>query len=154
MKYRVMPKLTSILLSVVVVTFIVTTNASPLFARTVLPSTSPAPTTYIRPLIASTTPIGISYGDTLFWDSASVLSQTLDDAVAVGITTIRLDLAWGDIQRACEPRRLRLIRRRRHQSLCTYGSPYLGDLERTQSCKLLAANSKCHSVYATIECDI
>ncbi|MDQ2885067.1 MAG: cellulase family glycosylhydrolase [Chloroflexota bacterium] len=100
MKYRVMPKLTSILLSVVIVTFIVATNASPLFARTVLPGTSPAPTTYTRPLIASTIPIGISYGDTLFWDNASVLSQTLDDAVAVGITTIRLDLDWGNIQPA------------------------------------------------------
>jgi polysaccharide biosynthesis protein PslG len=46
------------------------------------------------------TPIGISYGDTLVWDSSTVLSQTLDDAVAVGITTIRLDLGWNDIQPA------------------------------------------------------
>ena len=43
-------------------------------------------------------PAGISYGDTLVWDSSSVLSQTLDDALAVGITTIRLDLSWDDIQ--------------------------------------------------------
>src|SRR5713226_6130889 len=42
--------------------------------------------------------IGISYGDTLSWDSTSVLSQTLDDAVALGATTIRVDLGWDDIQ--------------------------------------------------------
>jgi polysaccharide biosynthesis protein PslG len=43
-------------------------------------------------------PIGISYGDTLPWVSPSVLSQTLDDAVAEGVTTIRLDLSWDVIQ--------------------------------------------------------
>ncbi len=42
--------------------------------------------------------IGISYGDTLVWDSPDVLAQTLDDAVAMGVTTIRLDLGWDDIQ--------------------------------------------------------
>jgi polysaccharide biosynthesis protein PslG len=55
--------------------------------------TLPARTGIINP--AS---IGISYGDTLSWDSTSVLSQTLDDAVALGVTTIRLDLGWDDIQ--------------------------------------------------------
>lgn len=49
---------------------------------------------------SSTAPasIGISYGDTLSWDNATDLSNTLDDGVALGITTIRVDLSWADIQ--------------------------------------------------------
>jgi len=42
--------------------------------------------------------IGLSYGDTLFGASPSLLAQTLNDAVAVGAGWIRVDLAWDDIQ--------------------------------------------------------
>lgn len=48
--------------------------------------------------ISGSKPVGISYGDTLVGDSPSVLTQTLNDAVAIGATTIRLDLDWNDIQ--------------------------------------------------------
>jgi hypothetical protein len=44
------------------------------------------------------TRFGVSYGDRLVWMSSSVLNQTLDDAVAVGVGWIRLDLSWKDIQ--------------------------------------------------------
>jgi hypothetical protein len=46
----------------------------------------------------SSIPVGISYGDTLVWESPTTVSQTLDDAVALGVTSIRLDLNWDDVQ--------------------------------------------------------
>ena len=47
---------------------------------------------------SGTLPIGLSYGDTLFSATPAVLSQTLNDAVALGVTWIRVDLSWNDIQ--------------------------------------------------------
>jgi hypothetical protein len=42
--------------------------------------------------------IGIAYGNTLMGMSNTELAAALDDAVAVGVRRIRVDLAWGDIQ--------------------------------------------------------
>ena len=97
MNNRVRPKLTAISLNIVLVMFTFAIYASPLLT---IPASAKLPHVIMRrygPLI--TKPImGISYGDTLVWDSPSVLAQTLDDAVAVGVTSIRLDLNWDDIQ--------------------------------------------------------
>ena len=41
-----------------------------------------------------TVPIGISYGDTLTWMTDRELGAALDDAVALGVTTIRADISW------------------------------------------------------------
>jgi hypothetical protein len=86
MKMQVKSKLTSFLLNMVIVVFTVAIYVSPVSAKQALVSyTIPAQ-------------IGISYGDTLVGNSPSVLSQTLNDAVALGVTTIRVDLGWDDIQ--------------------------------------------------------
>src|SRR5215471_18807721 len=98
MTIQVKPKLTSVFLKVVVVVFIVAMLIGPLVAKSATVGISYTLAMLIGPLIARPAPVGISYGDTLIWDSSSVLSQTLDDAVAVGATTIRLDLSWDDIQ--------------------------------------------------------
>ncbi|MFZ0835133.1 MAG: cellulase family glycosylhydrolase [Mycobacterium sp.] len=42
--------------------------------------------------------LGIAYGDTLTWLSDDDLSATLDDAAAMGIKWIRVDLSWANIQ--------------------------------------------------------
>ncbi|MDX2705409.1 cellulase family glycosylhydrolase [Streptomyces sp. PA03-6a] len=42
--------------------------------------------------------MGISYGDTLTWKSDADLARGLDDAVAVGVTWVRMDLSWNNIQ--------------------------------------------------------
>lgn len=98
MTIQVKPKLTSAFLKVVVVVFIVAMLIGPLIAKSASVGISYTLAMLIGPLITRPAPVGISYGDTLIWDSSSVLSQTLDDAVAVGATTIRLDLSWDDIQ--------------------------------------------------------
>jgi hypothetical protein len=41
---------------------------------------------------------GIDYSDTLPWETDSELAASLDDAVDVGATWIRVDLAWEDYQ--------------------------------------------------------
>jgi hypothetical protein len=43
-------------------------------------------------------PIGIATGDTLPWLTPTALDQELDDMGALGVTSIRLDLAWDDVQ--------------------------------------------------------
>jgi hypothetical protein len=42
--------------------------------------------------------IGLAYGDTLPGLSEADLARTLDDAVALGVGWLRVDLAWDDIQ--------------------------------------------------------
>ncbi len=79
MRNQLKSMLTSIFLIVGVVVFAITTYVSPHTAK-------------------ANVIVGISYGDTLVWDTPKVLSQTLDDAVAVGVTSIRLDLSWDDTQ--------------------------------------------------------
>lgn len=44
--------------------------------------------------------IGISYGDTLSFDSPSALSAALADANSIGAAWIRVDLSWNDIEPA------------------------------------------------------
>jgi len=41
---------------------------------------------------------GMSYGDTLTFDTGQQLDRALDDAVALGVTWVRTDLSWEDIQ--------------------------------------------------------
>src|SRR5256885_1584545 len=98
MKNKVKPKLTSVFFNVVVVAFIVAIDVGPLFARPAPVGISYTLAMRAGPLFARPVPVGISYGDTLVWDSSSVLLQTLDDAVAIGATTIRLDFGWDNIQ--------------------------------------------------------
>ncbi len=94
MKNQFKSKRTQLLLIGVLAAFLVGIGLGLLIPRTVpLHISLPARTTSTTPAL-----IGISYGDTLPGDSTTVLAQTLNDAVAVGITTIRLDLAWNDIQ--------------------------------------------------------
>ena len=47
---------------------------------------------------ATTLKVGLSYGDTLFADTPIALGATLDDASALGVGWIRVDLSWNDIQ--------------------------------------------------------
>src|ERR1700688_4575255 len=94
MKNQLKSKRTLFLLIGVLVVFLVGIGIGQLIPRLV-PSHISLPA---RTATTSPASIGISYGDTLPADSTTELSQTLDDAVALGVTTIRLDLAWGDIQ--------------------------------------------------------
>ncbi len=41
---------------------------------------------------------GMAYGDTLTFDTDQQLDRALDDAVALGVTWVRTDLSWEDIQ--------------------------------------------------------
>ena len=94
MKNQVKRKRTPFFVIVVLVAFIVGIGVGLL-----IPNSGPLHISKpVRTSIPKAAPVGISYGDTLVWDSSSVLSQTLNDAVALGITTIRLDLGWDDIQ--------------------------------------------------------
>ena len=43
---------------------------------------------------------GVAYGERLSWMEQDELDATLDDAVAMGITWIRIDLSWRSIERA------------------------------------------------------
>jgi hypothetical protein len=47
---------------------------------------------------ASPLKLGVSYGDTLVWLNAHDLAAELDDANTLGMTWIRVDLDWGDVQ--------------------------------------------------------
>ncbi len=94
MKNQVKRKRTPFFVIVVLVAFIVGIGVGLL-----IPNSGPLHISKpVRTSIPKAAPVGISYGDTLVWDSSSVLSQTLNDALAVGVTTIRLDLGWDDIQ--------------------------------------------------------
>jgi len=85
MLHQLKPMLTSLFLSVGLLMFTITSWGFPHSAKPISHT-------------ATSVSVGISYGDTLVGDSPTVLSQTLDDAVAVGITSIRMDLDWNDIQ--------------------------------------------------------
>ena len=98
MKYRAVPEVASTLLNFVTVTLLFSMLIGPLNAITAQARLSSVPVRHAGPMIASPAQIGLSYGDTLVWDNSSALSQALDDAVAVGVTTIRIDLSWNDIQ--------------------------------------------------------
>jgi polysaccharide biosynthesis protein PslG len=99
MKNQVKPKFTSNfsnvkVVSVIVVVLIVAICCGLIIAKLVpIGKIKSLPSVVTKPV-----PIGLSYGDTLVWDSPGVLSQTLDDTVAIGATTIRIDLGWDDIQ--------------------------------------------------------
>lgn len=94
MRNKVKPKFTSIFLNVVAVVFAIAFCTGLLAGEpTTASHASPAIVTASNPA-----QIGISYGDTLVWDRPSALAQTLNDAVALGITTIHIDLSWDDIQ--------------------------------------------------------
>ena len=100
MKNQVKPKITSfysnikiVVSGIVVVVFIVGVCFGVLIAKLI-----PIGKVTLSSVITNPVPIGLAYGDTLVWDSPDVLSQTLDDSVAMGATTIRLDLGWDDIQ--------------------------------------------------------
>ncbi len=97
MNNRVRPKLTLNFLYVTIVVFTFAIDINPLITIPASASVSHHPIRRYSPLITKPI-IGISYGDTLVWDSPSVLAQTLNDAVAIGVTSIRLDLGWDDIQ--------------------------------------------------------
>src|SRR5947199_10194483 len=94
MKNQVKRKRTPLLVLLVLVAFIIGLGIGLL-----IPNSGPLHISKpVRTGTGKATPIGISYGNTLPWESSSVLSQTLDDAMALGITTIRLDFGWDDIQ--------------------------------------------------------
>lgn len=94
MKNQVKPKLISFYANIMVVVFTAAIYFGPLIARsTLVVNAGQVPFSVTSPI-----PVGLSYGDTLVGDSSSVLSQTLDDTVAMGATTIHLDLGWDDIQ--------------------------------------------------------
>ena len=85
MLHQSKPMLTSLFLSAWFLMFTITPWGFPHSAKVVAHT-------------SSSVPVGISYGDTLVGDSPTVLAQTLDDAVALGVTSIRVDLDWNDIQ--------------------------------------------------------
>jgi polysaccharide biosynthesis protein PslG len=99
MKNQVRLKLTpfSPKVTVIVVGLVVVIIAAIIFVPLIAKLTQSGKVT-LSTTITNSAPIGIAYGDTLLWDSPVVLSQTLDDTVALGATTIRLDLGWDDIQ--------------------------------------------------------
>ena len=91
-------KITSVLLNVLIAVATLIIHISPLLTvPTSVVHIPHLPMRRIHHPIPKTL-IGISYGDTLIGDSPSTLSHTLDDAIALGITSIRLDLNWDDIQ--------------------------------------------------------
>jgi hypothetical protein len=59
---------------------------------------APPPSRGVRAPTSAGLRIGLSYGDTLVWLTATALAQTLDDAAALGTGWIRADLAWTDVQ--------------------------------------------------------
>jgi len=85
MLHQLKPTLTSLFLTVGLLMFTITTWGIPHSHKPVIHT-------------AKSVSVGISYGDTLVWDSPTELSQTLDDAAAIGITSIRIDLNWDDVQ--------------------------------------------------------
>src|ERR1035438_3196228 len=87
------PKVTGVVVVLVAVVIIIAIILVPLIAKLTQSGKVTLSTAITNPV-----PIGIAYGDTLVWDSPDVLSQTLADTVAIGATTIRLDLGWDDIQ--------------------------------------------------------
>jgi polysaccharide biosynthesis protein PslG len=72
-----------------------------LLVATILSGTGCAPSAYRGNWLLTSAPsgrVGIAYGDTLPFLSDADLAATLDDAVALGVKWIRLDLSWANIQ--------------------------------------------------------
>ncbi len=72
-------------------------------AVTTYPEPDPTTTTGTDPGTTTGTPAttkyGVSYGERLSWMDQATLDATLDDAVALGVTWIRVDMAWKSIER-------------------------------------------------------
>ncbi|WP_198035145.1 cellulase family glycosylhydrolase [Streptacidiphilus rugosus] len=90
-------------LVVALVALLVTATATVAGVRAASPPKSGTPhTTWAAPQAPPPTAgrlaFGVSYGDTLLFDNDHNLAQGLDDAVALGVRWIRLDLSWEDIQ--------------------------------------------------------